>query len=198
MHAVHETITNTMIYIPDMEQVRSDHQVQTNAFPFWAKIWPSAIAMGLLLQERPELVARKTVLELAGGLGLPSIIAAKHAAEVICSDVFPEPLEFVKATTRYHHLNNVECRVIDFRNIPTEIKPGVVLLSDVNYDVTLLVELESTIRSLLGKGIHIILSTPQRIVARSFINSLLPFCVEQIEKQVGDTFVHLYILQDRF
>ena len=194
MHLVN--MAGTAIYVPDIEQVRLEHVAGTHAFPFWAKIWESSIAMALLLQERPELITGKTVLELAGGLGLPSIIAAQHAVKVICSDVFAEPLEFVTATAIHHHLNNLECRVIDFSNIPAELKPDIVLLSDVNYDGSLLSELERTVHSLLGKGAAVILATPQRIVARDFINSLLPYCSEQIEKRVNDTEIHLYILRN--
>jgi predicted nicotinamide N-methyase len=193
MHLVHEA--GTAIYVPDIEQIRSEYDRQTNAFPFWAKIWPSAIAMALLLQERPALVAGKTVLELAAGLGLPSIIAAKHAAKVICSDVFPEPLELVNATAAHHQVKNLECRVIDFRSIPSELHVDTVLLSDVNYDASLLAALERSIRLLLEKDCCIVLATPQRIVGRDFINSLLPFCVEQLEKQVGKTPIYLYILR---
>jgi len=194
MHLIHEA--GTAIYVPDIEQVRSAHVTGSDAFPFWAKIWESSTAMALLLQERPELITGKTVLELAGGLGLPSIIAAQHAVKVVCSDVFAEPLEFVTATAIHHHLNNLECRVIDFRDIPTELQTDIVLLSDVNYDGSLLAELQRTVHSLLRKGAVVILATPQRIVARDFISSLLPYCSEQLEKRVNDTAIHLYILRN--
>ena len=44
--------------------------------PYWARPWPSAVALAALLLQRPELVAGKRVAELGAGLGLAGIAAA--------------------------------------------------------------------------------------------------------------------------
>jgi predicted nicotinamide N-methyase len=59
--------------------------------PYWAELWPSAIALA-------EEVARLgleglRVLELGCGLGLPSIVAALGGAHVLASDWSPDAVE---------------------------------------------------------------------------------------------------------
>jgi predicted nicotinamide N-methyase len=59
--------------------------------PYWAELWPSAIA---LAQEVVRLeVDRLRVLELGCGLGLPSIVAALGGAHVLATDWSPDAVE---------------------------------------------------------------------------------------------------------
>ena len=59
--------------------------------PYWAELWPSAIA---LAQEVARLdVDGLRVLELGCGLGLPSIVAALGGAHVLATDWSPDALE---------------------------------------------------------------------------------------------------------
>jgi predicted nicotinamide N-methyase len=59
--------------------------------PYWAELWPSAIA---LAQEvaRLELDGLR-VLELGCGLGLPSIVAALGGAQVLATDWSPDAID---------------------------------------------------------------------------------------------------------
>jgi predicted nicotinamide N-methyase len=59
--------------------------------PYWAELWPSAVA---LAHEVARLdVDGLRVLELGCGLGLPSIVAALGGAHVLASDWSPDALE---------------------------------------------------------------------------------------------------------
>ena len=50
-------------------------------------VWPAARALGCWLQQRPETVAGRRVLELGAGCGAPGILAAiAGASEVILTD----------------------------------------------------------------------------------------------------------------
>lgn len=53
---------------------------QEDKDPYWARPWPSAVALATALLQRPELVAGKTVAELGAGLGLAGIAAAMAGA----------------------------------------------------------------------------------------------------------------------
>ncbi len=82
---------NIELFVPDPESVRKWYELEKRRdldapFPFWAKVWPSAIAMTSYLQQHPDIITGKKVLELAAGLGLPSIAAAQYAEKVCCSD----------------------------------------------------------------------------------------------------------------
>ena len=48
---------------------------------YWAQLWPSAVALARLLQERPELVAGRRVVEIGSGLGLASLAAATYSCD---------------------------------------------------------------------------------------------------------------------
>jgi predicted nicotinamide N-methyase len=59
--------------------------------PYWAELWPSAIA---LAQEVARLdVDGLRVLELGCGLGLPSIVAALGGAHVLATDWSPDAVD---------------------------------------------------------------------------------------------------------
>jgi predicted nicotinamide N-methyase len=63
--------------------------------PYWAELWPSALALARVVRRR-ELTDLR-VLELGCGLGLPSIVAALGGARVLATDWSPEGLEVAAA-----------------------------------------------------------------------------------------------------
>jgi len=64
---------------------------QEEFLPYWAELWPSAVA---LAQEvaRLDLDGRR-VLELGCGLGLPSVVAALGGAHVLATDWSPDAVD---------------------------------------------------------------------------------------------------------
>ena len=48
--------------------------------------WGAAVALAHLLARVPSIVRDKRVVELGGGTGLPSLVAAVHARTVIMTD----------------------------------------------------------------------------------------------------------------
>jgi len=70
----------------------------TDMIPYFADVWPSAIALAQYLTEHPGLVQDKIVIELGCGLGLPAIVAAKlGAARVTATDFHPACLPYLMA-----------------------------------------------------------------------------------------------------
>jgi predicted nicotinamide N-methyase len=63
--------------------------------PYWAELWPSAVALARELARRDLDGLR--VLELGCGLGLPSIVAALGGAEVLATDWSPDAVEVAAA-----------------------------------------------------------------------------------------------------
>lgn len=51
--------------------------------------WGAAVALAHLLARVPSLVHNKKVIELGGGTGLPSLVAAVPALNVIMTDRYP-------------------------------------------------------------------------------------------------------------
>ena len=164
-------------------------------FPFWAKVWPSAIALSTFLVTEQHYVANKKVLELASGLGLPSLVAAQFATTVTCSDYLIEPLQFVEQSISINNLFNIDCKIINWNNLPTNINTDVLLLSDINYNPSTFDSLFNMLEQFLKNGSTIILSTPQRIMAKEFIEAILPHCVEQKEVEIDAVIISILVLK---
>ncbi len=171
------------IYIPDYEQVKEvyeailiDHPAEP--FPYWAKLWPSSIALVQYLKANTIWIEHKNVLEIGAGLGLPSFLIAGYANSVQVSDYAPEAVELLEKNIQHLQLNNVQAMELDWNNVPDSINADVVLLSDVNYNPSQFDGLLQLITKLISEGTIVLLSTPQRIMASPFVNA-----IQQLVKQ---------------
>ena len=190
------------LFVPDAQEVQANYfqqkQVQVEVpFPHWTKLWPAGLAMADFICQHPELVQDKNVLELAAGLGLPAFVAARYAKAVCCSDYLEEAVATMATSAQHLQLTNVACQVLDWNHLPHELTTDVLLLSDINYDPDQFDQLYEVLQRFLKQGTTILLTTPQRLMARPFIEKLLPFCKEQHEMivlyQQQHTPISLYI-----
>ena len=167
------------IYVPDYEQLKAQYTAPATTkhkFPYWAKLWPSSLALCQYITDNTALFKNKTVVELAAGLGLPSMLAARFASHVTCSDYANEALPWILASAKLNNLSNIEARLIDWNHFPQDVSADIILLSDINYDPADFEELYKVIAQLLRQKCIIVLTTPQRLMAKPFIEQLLPFC----------------------
>ncbi len=177
------------LFVPNPQEVQESYFRQKEAqahapFPHWAKVWPAALAMGDFIQQHPELVQNKNVLELAAGLGLPAFVAARYATTVCCSDYLEESVTAMVKSAQHLQLLNVTCLVLDWNHLPHDLATDVLLLSDINYDPDQFIGLYEVLQQFLQRGTLILLATPQRLMAKPFIEKLLPFCRQQYEMPV--------------
>ncbi|MEJ8842691.1 methyltransferase domain-containing protein [Lacibacter sp. H375] len=152
--------------------------------PYWAQAWPSAYALCEFIATQPHWLQNKTVLELAAGLGLPSFLAAQLATKVTCTDYVREAVQLMQQSIQENKLENIDAVVIDWNHIPADLSVDILLLSDINYEPQAFETLFYVIISFLEKGTTIILSTPQRLMAKPFIDRLLPYCKLWEEKTI--------------
>jgi methyltransferase-like protein 23 len=197
----HDSIT---LYVPAIGSLKKAYLLEKQknpsaAFPYWAQVWPSALALSEFITTNPFWVKDKKVLELAAGLGLPGLIAARYAAQVCISDYLPAAVAVQEKTVAHLQLKNVSCCLLNWNRLPTELTAEVVLLSDINYDPASFDKLFEVIQDLLQKGATILLSTPQRLMAKPFAERLLPFCLQQEEIQVPSfsTMASVLVLQKK-
>jgi predicted nicotinamide N-methyase len=168
-------------YVPATDAVKAAfHQGQIK-FPYWSQVWPAAKALATFLVLYPDYTKGKTVLELGGGLGLPSLVAAQNAATVLCTDYEPEAIEVVSKSAAGLQLKNLETAIFDWNQTPPKEHFDVLLLSDINYEPAAFETLLTLIKTFLENGTLILLSTPQRLAAKDFIAPLLPACTWQQE-----------------
>lgn len=170
------------LLIPDPEEVkewytRSLQEGNNPEFPYWTKIWSSALGMVEYLSINQYLVRDKDVLEVGAGLGLPSLYSAQFASSVIVTDYIPDAVKLL--SLNIVDLNNVSATLLDWRDIPSSLKPEVIILSDVNYEPDAFTDLLKMIRHFLSLGTHIIISTPQRIMTREFVGLVEKWMVKK-------------------
>lgn len=181
--------TSTKLFVPREDSVKRMYREQKEAdsstpFPFWAKVWPSALALSAFIQQHSYFLKDKDVLELAAGLGLPSLLAAPYAHSVCCSDYLPQALEVIDRSIAANNASNTITRLLDWHHLPDDLTADVLLLSDINYDPQEFEVLYTVLTNFLEKGAVILLSTPQRLMAKPFIERLLTWCVQQEEMPV--------------
>jgi predicted nicotinamide N-methyase len=186
-----DTAEGVKLYVPDPEHTKPVYEERlangaSTKFPFWAKIWPSAIAMVAFLKSNPNWILNKQVLELGAGIGLPSFFAAPFASGVLISDYDPEAIELAKKNIEYLALKHVGAMQIDWNHFPMDIRADTILLSDINYAPDQFESLLSLIRKWLEQGTTILLSTPQRITASPFITALEPFIKSSVLETVSE------------
>lgn len=184
-HTYHFEQTSIRLLVPDEQWLQTSWEEKAfTDFPFWGKCWPAAEALAGFLVQHPHYLEGKRVLELAAGLGLPSLVAARSAKEVISTDYLPEPLELIEASAQLNHVTNLRTDILNWHALPENIETDMLLLSDVNYDPTAFDALDRMLEYFLHRKVLVILSTPQRIMARSFIERWMPYQQLQEEQSI--------------
>ncbi|RYD88358.1 MAG: methyltransferase domain-containing protein [Sphingobacteriales bacterium] len=162
--------------------------------PYWSRIWPSSYALAAWLHKHPELVSEKQVLELAAGIGLPSLSIAPLAREVLASDYLPEAVALLQRNAEHLGRTNFQARLLDWNELPEDLTTDVLLLSDVNYDPSDFAKLLAVLTRFLHQGVTVILATPQRIMGAAFIAALDGWIREASEERAGDVPISIYRL----
>lgn len=173
--------TPVELFVPELGAVKAVYEEGAIHFPYWSQVWPSARALAQFLLLNPSFVGEKTVLELGAGLGLPSLVAARIANQVLCTDYVPEAVAVARQSAAHLQLQNFQAEVLDWQQLPAGLEADVLLLSDINYEPVAFDTLQKVIGAFLQKGTTVLLSTPQRLVAKAFIGPLLANCIRQEE-----------------
>jgi predicted nicotinamide N-methyase len=150
-------------------------QKTSTPFPYWAKVWPASRALCQVMAAEPQLVKGKQVLELAAGLGLPSLLASRFAASVTASDYLSDAVEMIQQSVDHNRLNNMHCCLLDWNKLDPAVTTELLLLSDINYDPASFDLLYCVIEKFIAEGTCILLSTPQRLAGKPFMERLIPW-----------------------
>lgn len=167
--------------------------------PYWSQVWPSAKALTLFLQANAALIQHKKVLEIAGGLGLPSLYAARHAREVLCTDAEEKAMQCVAESIGAMQIQNMRTSVLNWHTTALLPPADVLLLSDINYNPDDFECISRMIHHYLYKGTLILLATPQRLMAKPLITALLPYAIRhetlQIMQHTHTIDIAVYVLK---
>jgi len=168
------------LYVPDPDQVKPiyDQLIASNpdtVFPFWARIWPSSLALTSFLQKETQWIRSKHVLEIGAGIGLPSFSISREASTLVISDYSTEAVALMEKNIEYLVLQHAKAIYLDWNHFPSDLTADTVLFSDINYDPEQFEALLTLIKQLLNKGATVIIATPERISAVAFAVKLEPY-----------------------
>ena len=177
------------LHVPDPDQVKPiyDQLIASNpdtVFPFWAKIWPSSLALTSFLQKETQWIRSKHVLEIGAGIGLPSFSISREASTLVISDYSTEAVALMEKNIEYLVLQHAKAIYLDWNHFPSDLTADTVLFSDINYEPEQFEALLTLIKQLLNKGATVIIATPERISAVAFAVKLEPYVSSSVLETV--------------
>jgi len=160
-----------LVHPSDWEALREEEAAAGRPTPFWARPWPSGLALARELAEKPPAAGTK-VLELGCGLAAPSIVAARAGAVVLATDGAADAVVFAAHSLA---LNEVEAEVAhadwaEHGEVLVERGPfDLVLGADVLYTPANAETLVRLLPRLLAPWGEVRLADPGRANARVFL-----------------------------
>lgn len=130
--------------------------------PYWARPWPSGLALAALIAREPGLVRWKRVIELGAGVGAPGIVARLvGAGSVLLTDREALALQCAKMSAERSSASKIDVELLDFTQ---PLSPSllncfdVVLATDVLHERQLCEPLALAVASLLTSNGSLILA----------------------------------------
>ena len=140
--------------------------------PYWAELWPSAVALARLVSKE-RLVGRRAI-ELGCGVGLPSVAALASGARVTATDHYAAALDFTRYNARSNLGAKPETQLLDWHAPGAGVSGGfdLVLAADVLYEWRNVPALAALIPTLLAPGGEVLLSDPRRKNTPAFLERM--------------------------
>ena len=149
-----------------------DEDFKDEQIPYWADLWPSAIALSEFLVDNSKLVKDKSVLEIGCGLGLVGIVAAKLGGLVTLTDYLPAALEFAEYNWKLNFKTKADVQLLDWRKPQNILPVDVLLASDIAYESRSFKPLLKALKVLVKKDGLILIGEPNRKFAKEFFTDL--------------------------
>lgn len=166
-------ITDADVLFDALIALGNDHEdVRDERIPYWAEMWPSAVALAKHVARSKYIDADSKVLEIGCGLGLPGIVAGKRGGKVTLTDYLQDALDFAEENWKLNNIAEASFVLLDWRHPDPSFKADVLLASDVAYETKAFDYLIHSFETLVNQGGIILLSEPGRHYAREFFPAL--------------------------
>ena len=145
--------------VPDelIDEVEFDRDER---LPYWAEIWPSAIALARRLS-REDLAGRR-LIELGVGVGLPTLVALDRGAHVLATDYYAAAPDFTRHNALANGLPEPETALLDWHATPSVGAFDLVIAADVMYEERSTRSLARLVPGLLIPGGEALFADPGR------------------------------------
>ncbi len=150
----------------DSEDVRDER------IPYWADLWPSAVALGRFLVQEKLAGPGTEVTEIGCGLGLAGIVAGRLGGLVTFTDYLPEALALARHNWNRNVQGKARFQTMDWREPDPALAADLILAADVAYEARAFDPLPHAFHTLCRPGGTIILTEPDRPIARPFLDRL--------------------------
>lgn len=154
--------------------------------PYWAELWPSALALARHLSKRD--VSGTRAIELGCGVGLPTLVALARGATVMATDHYEAALDFTVYNARTNLNQEPDTVLLDWRE-PNTGNLGtfdLVLAADVLYERKNAAALADLVPKLLTPHGEAIFADPRRAEAPVFLDVMAE---HGFEDTIEDTMV---------
>ena len=140
--------------------------------PYWAEIWPSALALASHLSARDLTGIR--AIELGCGVGLPTIVAIARGATVLATDHYEAALDFTAHNASTNLGREPDTALLDWRTPDIEGLEtfALVLAADVLYERKNATALAELVPSLLASGGEAVFADPRRDEAPVYLGAM--------------------------
>jgi predicted nicotinamide N-methyase len=101
-------------------------------FPLWAKIWRASWVLSTYLAEMP-VDPNKQFLEIGGGVGLVSIVAATAGHRITLSEYNPDALNFARANAQRNNCKDLPIIPLDWMQPELKTRFDCIVGSEVAY-----------------------------------------------------------------
>jgi methyltransferase-like protein 23 len=140
--------------------------------PYGVALWPAAIALAHDVASRAADMRATRVLELGAGTGLPGIIAATIAAEVVQTDRHELALDLCRRNGERNGARSITYRLADWTSWSDVDRYDWILGSDILYAERLHRDLRRIFERNLAAGARILLSDPFRSPSLRLLESM--------------------------
>ncbi len=182
-----ETVSNIDALFEELLMKGEDHEdVKDERIPYWADLWPSAIALSNFIVRQKTIHLGLKVVELGCGIGLPGIVAGKLGAKVIFTDYIQAALDFTKLNWDRNNKEAAEFLIMDWRKPIKGLDADIIIASDIAYEKKSFEDLLSAFKQLLSPHTKMYISEPNRAFSQSFFRDLKEhgFLVNSVQEKL--------------
>ncbi len=150
-----------------LDRISPEEFVKDEQMPYWAEIWPAAVALTEFIIGELDVAGKKTV-EIGAGVGMASVAAAKMGASVTATDYSEEALRFIRLNALKNSVG-LNTERLDWRCVTSEDRFDVLFAADVLYERVNLLPIVNAVDKLIKHEGHAYIADPRRRLAEQFL-----------------------------
>jgi predicted nicotinamide N-methyase len=182
-----------------LSQFINTHDIMQE-FPLWAKIWRASWVLAGYLAELP-VAAEKNFLEIGGGNGLVSIVAASFGHHITMTEYNPDALQFARANALINECPQLNVQELDWNNPRLSGQFDAIVASEVSYRKEDIQPLMMLFKNSLKPDGEVILAGEMRKLSKDFYKELEQMFEIRVQKKIlrsDDEQINIFLFRMRF